>query len=133
MTVTDTEKPRFAAAVKLIGRCGAVQFRIEHTDPADGPLVWTAIGVWGPGVMRAAADPSPLRAVLNLCELVIDGGVCAHCGKQSAFEPTVGGALAFREASEDIAGAELTARVCIVTWDETTGEYRPTCRMERHG
>ena len=82
--ITD---PRFLAAVKLLERTGATGFRIGYSDEDDGPpVVWYACGTWRGGA-EAAASLDPLQAVLRLCEQVIDGGHCAHCGQPTIFDP----------------------------------------------
>lgn len=118
--ITD---PRFTAAVKLIERTGAKQFRVGYSDPEDGePTVWYALATYkrpeGVPVWKLRADAAaaldPLQAVLRLCERLIDGGQCNHCGQRTIFS-----------ANSDTLG--LQAMGCVYSWDPVKEEYRRGC------
>ncbi len=81
---------RYLALVKLIERTGAVTYRIEHTEPANGVVMWIAISEHGrptsPLIASAGAGASPLSATYELVSKLVDAGTCAHCGRASAVE-----------------------------------------------
>lgn len=108
---------RVQAAVKLIGRTGAGGFELRYSDPAedeaDGPVVWMAIANYGDRhEVDAATDPT--RAVLRLCERLIDGGQCRHCRRGTAFDP-------------GFEGAFLTDQMCWYQYDPERKLYRRGC------
>lgn len=117
-TTTDpTVDPRFLAAVQMIERTGAQTVRIGYSDPDDGPpTVWYAVAQWVGNRAEAAASLDPLRAVLRLCEQVIDGGTCVHCRKQTIF-------------AADLAetGPLLDAMGCVYAWDPELATFRRSC------
>jgi hypothetical protein len=135
--VTDTAKPeldpRFVAGVDLLRRSGMRTFRVGYSDEADGdPVVWYAVGTWGldPRTRRplpvggrisheAAASIHPVQAVLRLCEQVIDGGTCAHCGKRTVFSPDVDSTF------EQMLTAGLEG--CLYAWDPELATFRRGC------
>lgn len=86
MTQTDdyTLDPRFIAGVDMLRRTGTSEFQIRWQDDQK-PVVWIAVGGWS-GRFEAAASMSPVIAVLRLCEQVIDGSPCLHCGKAAGFD-----------------------------------------------
>jgi hypothetical protein len=93
----DPDDPRMAAGIAMLGRSGAMSFQLRYDEEQD-PIVWVACAEWATrrlapadpsiegSVHEAAAAMTPLRAVLRLCERVIDGGVCTHCARPTAFE-----------------------------------------------
>jgi hypothetical protein len=42
----------------------------------DGETIW-----------ETAAAMNPVRAILRLCERLIDGSICTHCKRPAGFEP----------------------------------------------
>jgi hypothetical protein len=74
------------AAVDLIHRTGATQFQIRYCDEAK-PVVWVAAARHGPR-WEAAGAMNPRGAVFRLCDLLVDGGQCQHCGRPAGFEPS---------------------------------------------
>lgn len=74
--------PRFTAAIDLIRRSGSKEFQIRYDDEQD-PIVWVAVGKWG-DAFESAGAMNPLRAVLRLLELAMDGGTCAYCTRPTA-------------------------------------------------
>lgn len=121
--------PKFLAGVKLLERTGARSFRVGYSDPDEGePVVWYATCEWGldPSTGRplpkggrirheAAGGMNGLDAVLRLCEQVIDGGECTHCGQRTIFLP-----------DPDPAGP-LEAMGCLYQWDPELATFRRSC------
>jgi hypothetical protein len=106
--------PRFTAAVDMLGRTGMQTFRIGFSDPEEGePVVWYAVGQWLRN-SEAAGAVDPLTAVLRLCELVIDGGECAHCHRPTIF------ALDMNTSLLDMVG-------CVYAFDPELATYRRGC------
>jgi hypothetical protein len=67
----------------MLGRTGATQFQIRYSDE-DEPVIWMVAARWS-NHWEVAASMSPLGAVFNLCDQVVDGGTCTHCGKPTGF------------------------------------------------
>jgi hypothetical protein len=113
-------EPRFLAAVKLIERTGATGFRIGHTDEEeDGlPVIWHATATYAQGY-EVAASLSPVEAVLRLCEQLIDGGQCRHCGQNTIFDPD--------PPSEDHLTELLDRMGCRYAWDPELATFRRSC------
>lgn len=121
-----TLDPKFIAGVELIQRTGAKDFRVGWSDEDDGPpTVWYAVATykrpagtprWTPGEAAAALDP--VRAVLRLCEQLIDGGTCAHCHRPTIFDdnPT-------DTPIDDL----LDAMGCVYAWDPELKTFRRGC------
>ena len=129
--VPDDLQPRFLAGVNMIERTGAKSFRIGYNDE-DTPVVWFAVAEWekitaGPTVHRAAecaAGLDPLSAVMRLCEQVIDGGLCMHCGQPTIFDPsppTEG------PVSRDVFNDVLDTIGCRYTFDPELATFRRSC------
>lgn len=130
MTADHTLDPRFIAAVQLIQRTGAQSFRIGYSDDDDGPpVVWYACVTykrppgtprWTPG--EAAASLDPVKAVLRLCEQVIDGGTCTHCGRQTIFDADV---------TDTVFDDALNELGCVYGWDPELATFRRACEGDR--
>ena len=126
-----TLDPRFIAGVQMIERTGARSFRVGYSAPDEGePVVWYAVASYGlnPSTGRpmprggritheASAALDPVRAVLRLCEQLIDGGTCAHCGRHTIFV-----------ADSDT--AVLDELGCVYAWDPELSTYRRNCEGE---
>ena len=111
--------PRFVAAIDLIGRSGASEFQIRYDEEQD-PIVWVACAKWPQG-HEAAGAMTPLRAVIRLLEAVVDGGLCAHCGKPSYV-------------SDDFdAKMPLEGHVCWYVYDPELTTFRRGCEGETTG
>jgi hypothetical protein len=111
--------PRFIPAVDVIGRTGCKSFELRHhggpdDHDVDGPLVWCAVATYPDGRFEVDASGDPVRAVLRLCERLIDGGVCVHCHRPSIF-------------SEDITTAPFDALGCVTAWDPELKTFRRGC------
>lgn len=128
MTPDDTLDPRFLAGVKLLERTGAKSFQIRYDDEQE-PVVWVAVGQWfvNPATMRpmaakkgavehweCAAAINPVRAVLRLCDQMMDGGECTHCGKPSGVA----------HSPEQMPASEF---VCWYQFDPELAVYRRGC------
>jgi hypothetical protein len=113
-TLPAVDDPRFIPAVDMLRRIGADEFQIRYSDDTQ-PVVWVAAVRFSPGkaavntdtgqmatlnheYWECAAALSPLSAVFRLCDLLIDGGRCAHCHQRAGFDaepgpPPLGGEL----------------------------------------
>jgi hypothetical protein len=101
------------AAVDLIGRTGAKEFRIQYCEEEAPPIIWMASAKWG-NTWDTAASINPLIAVFRLLDQVIDGGTCQHCGRPTGFE-------------ESIDPMPLDALVCWYQWDPSTKKFQRGC------
>lgn len=119
MSPPPHEDPRLPAAVSLLGRTGSLSFvlRYDSPDDSEGPVVWLACAQY-PSGWEVAASTDPVTAVMRLCELIVDGGLCARCGRPTAFVPeTVG-----------VAGEVLASPgVCTFVFDVERAEYVREC------
>ncbi len=107
------EDPRLVACIDLLARCGSTDFELRYSDDQE-PVVWMAIGTWGEQ-HEAAGAITPLKAVLRLCEQVIDGGECKHCNRPSGV-------------SDDWTQAmPLQRHVCWYVYDPETERFRRGC------
>jgi hypothetical protein len=116
VTAEPTMDARFRAAVDMIGRTGATSFQIRYSDD-EQPTVWMAVAEYQRGegtYFDAAAGMDPLRAVLRLCELMIDGGFCTHCHKPTGF-------------TEDFDPMPLEEAVCWYQFDPELKTFRRGC------
>lgn len=84
-TTTKEGDELMIAAVALLGSTGASEVSIRYCDE-QVPTVWFAIAKWGK-TWAASGAMHPLLAVLKLCDDVIDGGECTHCGRPTGFSP----------------------------------------------
>lgn len=133
MTITDPRmnEARFLAAVDMARRTGAVEFQIRY-DEEQLPVVWVAVtchivngsgmpqpsGTKGTRVWSAGCGLVPLDAVHQLCEKLIDGGMCFHCKRPSGFDPNETHQLT------SSAGDPF----CWTAWDPELKTYRRGCR-----
>lgn len=104
--------PRLPAAMMLLGRTGAQESQVRYCDE-EQPVIWTAAARWGQR-WEAAGGMTPLAAVFRLCDEVIDGGQCTHCGKPAGFEPSID-------------PMPLNQFVCWYQWDPGTKEFTRGC------
>jgi hypothetical protein len=114
--------PRFVAGVEMLGRTGAKDFRIGWSDEEDGePIVWYAVATWNHARAKgadAAGALNPVRALMRLCEYVIDGGTCQHCDRSTIFDPN---------PSDTHWDALLDAMGCVYAWDPELKTFRRGC------
>jgi len=98
----------------MIGRTGSTGFQMRYDDEQD-PVVWVAVALYKKGRWECAAGPGPVEATLRLCEHLMDGGRCAHCGRPSGFNPDFDATM------------PLEPLVCWYQWDPERKTYRRGC------
>lgn len=108
--------PRFTAAIDLLRRTGAQFTQIRYHDDQE-PIVWFVVASYSDGRSEVDAAFDPERAILRLCERVIDGGVCVHCER-----PTV-----FHADHTDTLGAMMDRVTCAYQWDPELATFRRGC------
>ncbi len=119
--IPDEQKDRITALVDLASRAGASTWRLEYTDEANGPVVWVAVAELHPAVgggLRVGCGIDPHRAAHDLCERMVDGSICRHCGRVSILE-------AF-DATLDNSPPPDRA-VCWYCYDPELRTYRRSC------
>lgn len=125
MTADHQLDPRFVAGVDMLAHTGAKDFRVGTTHEDDGPpIVWYAVATWDHPVHRitgaeAAAALTPVEAVMRLCEQVIDGGQCTHCGRLTVFVPDPRGVRV---------NDPLHGMGCVYGWDPKLAKFRRSCQ-----
>jgi hypothetical protein len=117
--VTDDDlDPRLGAGVDLLRRSGAKDFRVGCTPDDDGdPIVWYAVVTYEAGG-EAAAALDPTTAVMRLCDQVITGGTCTHCGRDTIFD---------ENPSDTVFDHILGTMGCRYAWDPGLGTFRRDC------
>lgn len=109
---------RLAAAVDMIRRTGATSCGFRY-HPDEQPVAWIAVAEFAGGIAHdrweAAAGHDPLEATLRLCEELIDGGMCANCGRPTGFEPL------------DLGGMPSAERFCWYQYDPGAKRYVRGC------
>lgn len=94
-------EPKFLAALDLIRRTGAQSVAVRYSDDNE-PVIWMVVaehfvdrrGLPTSGKSEpvkkvhhtVGAGLNVLRAAMVCAESMIDGGVCAHCAKPTAFD-----------------------------------------------
>jgi hypothetical protein len=124
------EDPRFTGGIALLERTGMIEFQLRWQDDND-PCVWLAVAQYFIGRdgrpqpqrtsgtkigYRVGSALSPLGAVMNLCERVIDGGACTHCRRPTMFHPDL-----------DLEPTPLDPAFCMYEWDPELKVYRRGC------
>jgi hypothetical protein len=102
------------AGVELIGRTGARETQIRYSDD-EQPTVWFAVALYDGDRFETAAAPEPVRAVLRLCEQLVDGGTCTRCNRPAGFEP------------DSIDEMPLDRVVCWYQYDPELRRFRRGC------
>lgn len=137
LDVSNLDDRRLVAGVDMLRRTGAADMQIR-VDEEQEPPVWIAVARYrvGPeGRPRAtgevngtevAAGMDPVEAVMRLCERMIDGSVCGHCGKPTVFHAEIADEAAARSGP---AGPAL-ALFCAYTWDPELAVIRRGCEGE---
>lgn len=114
---------KFTAGVDLLLRTGMMQFQIRYCgsgdDAKEPPIAWVAVAIYSPTtVFECAAAGNPERAVMRLCEQLLDGGTCTHCKRPSAFDDDV----------DDAVNQQMSAGlVCWYMWDPELATFRRGC------
>lgn len=109
--------PKFNAALDLLRRTGMSEFQIRYSDD-EKPVVWLAVGRWGRNGKDAhevACALNPVRAVLRLCEQIVDGGSCTHCNRLTGFE------------ADQVGPLLLDKTFCWYQWDPELKTFRRGC------
>lgn len=122
---TETEA-RMKAATDMLRRTGAQWVQLRYSNDEE-PTVWFAVvrhlvgedgrpvPNGGAPATECAAALDPLRAMLRLCEQVIDGGMCAHCGRPAGLEP---------DSIEEPPGGKM---ICWYVYDPEMQTFRRGC------
>lgn len=120
------EDGRYLAAVDLLARVGAKNYRVGHTDTDDQPVIWHATvelrQYYGMAFVRhyeCAAAMDGVTATLRLAERLIDGGMCTHCGRMTVFS-----ADPDTTAEEAMTGA---LGGCLYAYDPELRTFRRSC------
>jgi hypothetical protein len=123
-------KARVVAATEVVARTGASSVTLRFSDPDEdedgGPTVWIAISTHRQGereVCSVAAGLNPLAALYRLCDELVDGGMCAKCGRPTAFIQDESGGPMPRK----IEGRE----VCWTSWDAPSEKFMRDCDRPR--
>jgi len=125
----DSADPRWVPAVDMVRRTGARAFQIRYCEEEE-PTVWMALAMHGvvggrpvpnggQETWTVGAGMSPTQALLNLCDNLIDGGQCQHCGRPSGFSPDFDVIQLDEEA-----GIEA---ICWYKFDPELGTFRRRC------
>jgi hypothetical protein len=113
------EDPRLPAGIALLGRTGAKSVQVRYHDDEE-PTLWMAYAEWPHG-RDCGAGMTPAEAVMRLCDQVMDGGTCAHCGRPSGVTDHWESAMPLAEA------------VCWYVFDPETKKFRRSCEGETTG
>ena len=123
VSVTESDDLRMPAAVALLGRTGADHFEIRYCEESE-PVVWIAAAHWPdrpevgmPDHYEVAGGLTPWRAMFRLCEAVMDGGVCRHCGRPTMVD----------DKPADSSLAAMEAVVCSYRYDPELDTFRRAC------
>ena len=109
------DEKRLHAGVELIRRTGAESVATRYDD--EPPTIWIAVAAYPTGHHDVAAGLDPLTAVMRLCEHLVDGGTCTHCGRPTAFENSLN--------SQPLADV-----ICWYQFDPELSTYRRGCEAE---
>lgn len=84
---------RMAAAVDLIGRCGATDLEVGflHDDVPMEEADWWAAAHFRGARVTVEHKKNPGHAVDSLLVRLLDGARCAHCGKYVTNRKSVSG------------------------------------------
>lgn len=130
MTAASTlDEKRLLAALDLLRRTGACAVQLRHSDD-DDPVVWLVIaehralrGRPVPADTKGArrsfavgAGLTPIAAALRVCEELVDGGKCAHCGRPTAVDT---------ESVPDV--MPLPMAICWYQYDPELATFRRAC------
>lgn len=109
---------RLTAAADLFRRCGArqVQFRFDPGPDEDGPVVYNTVAVFHGKRFECAAAANPFRSADRLVVQLVDGGLCARCGRATA---------ALTETDPATAKRLGKSGICVI--ERTGGHYYSGC------
>lgn len=108
--------PKMTAGIDLLAHTGATEVQIRYSDDEE-PTVWFAVAIYDGEVWETGAAKDPTKAVMRLCETLIDGGQCVHCHRPSAFEANPAA------LTEEITGTTL----CWYVWNPELAKFRRGC------
>lgn len=126
MDKEDIEDPRLTAGIMLLGNSGSRSFQLRFSDDED-PVVWIAVAEYflndsgrpvakgGKQTFETAAGMTPVKAVLRLCDQVMDGGLCLHCHKPTGVTDEWRGDMPLGEV------------ICWYRYDPETEKFRRGC------
>ncbi len=130
----DSGDPRWMPAVDLVRRTGAKEFQIRYCEE-ETPTVWMALAMHlidghsgrpvpekGQPHWTVGAGFTPSAALFGLCDQLIDGGRCEHCGKPTGFVPDMA-----QQVDEEV-GVPF---VCWYRWDPELKTFRRKCEGEQ--
>jgi hypothetical protein len=106
------------------------EFQMRYSDDEE-PIVWFAVAGYYRGrdgtpvasakeatsphmSYRVGADLDPLNAMFRLLDDVVDGAMCAHCGRPTGFV-------------EGVENMPLAEHVCWYIWDPESKSYMRGC------
>lgn len=108
---------KFLAGIDLLRRTGMSQFQLRYSDDEE-PTVWFTVALYEDGRWDTASAGDPESAVLRLCEEVLTGGECVHCGRPTGFD----------DDHDDTINEVLThGSVCWIMWDPELKVFRLGC------
>jgi hypothetical protein len=114
-----------AACIDMAQRCGAREWQIRYSDDSE-PVLWLAYCLCRTEdspqmVAQVAGGMSAEDAAFRLCERLVDGGLCTHCGKPSGLlEVEDTGPLT------DV----LSRAICWYRYSAPMKRFRPACRAD---
>jgi len=115
------------AAIDLLGRTGAQEVQVRYSDDEE-PTVWMVVArysVQRPGdafptrTFQAAGGMTPDEAAYRLVEQMLDGGLCRHCGRQTAVEQ--------RWDDAELLAELAAVGACVYAYDPEIKKYRRAC------
>lgn len=125
MSDAPTLHPQFLAGLDMIRRTGARSVQVRYQDDEE-PTVWMVVaehvvgggrplprGKPGRQTFTVGAGLTPQAAATDCCALLIDGGLCAHCGNVAVFD--------------DGGGVFAMPGTCWTKWDPDSASYRRSC------
>jgi hypothetical protein len=122
MTDVDMD-PRAMAGVDMLRRTGAQSFQLRYSDDEE-PVVWVAVAAYSAvnpltgkqaEHYECAGALNPTAAIMRLCEQLIDGGTCQHCGRPTIFN------------TDSQPGDLLNAVGCVYAYDPELKTFRRDC------
>jgi hypothetical protein len=113
MSAEPKTDPRHMAAIDLLRRTGIASYSVRYSDD-EQPVVWMAVAVYPDGRWEAAAGHDFVEATFRLCDQLIDGGQCRHCGRPAGFEASL----------DDMPLSEL---ICWQQYDPELETFRRSC------
>lgn len=78
------------AIADLVGRSGAREFEMGYVDAEveGGPETWYCTAVYRGAKLFVDDQPTPAHAADGLAHVILDGGMCTHCGEKTSTRGT---------------------------------------------